>query len=271
MKNVFVLRSPIVHLAWPLLLLRAPVLLGAVDFEKEVWPILVEHCHSCHGPEKQNGGLRLDNKADAFKPGDSGDLAIVPRSSDTSLLVTLVRSHDESDRMPKRADALSPAQVELLRRWVDEGAVWKQDSQPVKSGKTEMVVTDKDRQYWAFRPLQTIVPPKVQNETGPKTPIDLFILAALESKGLAPSPRISRSQEVRRLTYNLTGLPPTPEETAAYEKDTSGNAYEELVSRLLGSPHYGEKRGRMWLDVARYADSDGFEADYDRPSATAIL
>jgi hypothetical protein len=218
-----------------------------IDYDRDIRPILAENCTQCHGPDeaKRKGELRLDNCADALKEHD-GVRAIVPGKPEASELVTRVLTSDPEEIMPppKAKKTLTAAQKEKLRQWVAEGAEFAR--------------------HWAFEPVGAVTPPSV----GPvSNAIDAFVLARLQQEKLAPSPEADRRTLCRRLALDLTGLPPTPAEVEAFVADQAPNAYEKLVDRLLASPHYGERWGRHWLDLARYADSDGYEKDLPRPYA----
>lgn len=238
-----------------LLAVAMPAAAEPIDFVRDVQPLLAKHCHECHGPVKQEAGLRLDRREAAFKGGDLGN-AIVPGKSGESLLVHVLMGASEAvSRMPADRDPLPQDQIALIKTWIDEGAVWPQ---------TETVEVDKRRDHWAFRPPVRPAIPAVKDAAWSQNDIDRFILAKLEAEGLAPSPSTDRITLLRRLSLDLIGLPPTIAEVDAFLADTSPNAYEKQVERLLASPHYGERWGRHWLDAARYADSDGFEKDKSR-------
>ncbi len=248
--------------------LLAPALRAAApDFASEVRPLLERHCFKCHGPEKQKGGLRFDSKEGAFATGDSGEKAIIPGHASKSRLIKLVTSSDSDARMPPKGDGLPTAQIELLKRWIDAGANW---AGPATAARSEMSVTDDDRNHWAYRPLANPTPPKVKNARAVRTPVDRFILERLEKARLSPAPPAPGRVLVRRIYFGLAGLPPTPAQAAqftdAHARDPK-TAVASLVDDLLASPHYGERWARHWLDVARYADSDGQEGDADRPTA----
>ncbi len=218
-----------------------------VDFGREVRPLLAKRCYSCHGPDKAKGGLRLNVRDAALAELDSGAHAIVPGDVENSELVNRVASTDKSDRMPPEGAPLSSEQVDLLRRWVAQGAVWEE--------------------HWAFQRPVPQAPPAVKNPAWVRTPIDAFILHKLEQNQLAPSAPADKRVLMRRAYYDLTGLPPTPEEAAAFLQDAAPDAYERLIDRLLASPRYGERWGRHWLDVVRYADTNSFERDGVKPHA----
>jgi hypothetical protein len=224
-----------------LCLLAAP---GDAAFEKHVRPVLLDHCIKCHGPKKQNGGLRLDSRAALLKGGGSGP-AVVPGKPEDSLLIKAVR-HDGELKMPKSKKLPAPA-IDALAAWVKAGAPWP-DERPIVSAEAW-------RKHWAFRPVKRLAVPGV---AGGRNPIDRFLLAAQRKKGLAMSPEAPRETLLRRASFVLTGLPPTPEELAAFLSDRRPDAYERLVQRLLASPAHGEHLARPWLDVARFADTKGY-------------
>jgi hypothetical protein len=219
-----------------------------IDFvEKKVRPILVEHCHKCHGAKKRMGGLRLDVGAALLKGGDSGP-ALVPGNADASLLVKAVRRQGEL-QMPPR-EALPADAVAALAAWVQMGAPWP-EARP-------SAAEDAWKRHWAFQPIADPAVPAVKLAAWPKTPVDRFILARLEAKGLGPAPPTDRCTLIRRVSFDLIGLPPTPEEIANFEADHTEEAFARVLDRLLASPHYGERWARHWLDVARYADTRGY-------------
>ncbi len=235
-------------------------------FETNVRPLLVEHCYKCHSHQAKNlrGGLLLDSRAGWLKGGDNGP-AIVPGKPDESLLIKAVRYQDDLKMPPK--GKLTPKQIDLLVQWVRMGA-------PDPRGDTAAPVARKSvdveqgRSFWAFQPLRDVTPPPVQDAAGwCRTPIDRFILAKLEAKGIRPNPSADRRTLIRRVYFDLIGLPPTPAEITAFVRDPDPRAYESLIDRLLESPHYGERWARHWMDVARFAESHGYEQDYDRPYA----
>ncbi len=240
---------------------------AAADVGAEARAILTTNCLKCHGPAKQKGGLRLDSRDATVAKADSGAPAVVAHKPDASELVRRVTAADAKTRMPPGDTPLTAGQIDTLRKWIDAGAAWPREGlAPANTGKTELVVTDEDRKHWAFRPLGPVALPADSKLA--RTPVDRFILAALTAKGLMPAAPAPREQLIRRVTFDLTGLPPTPAEVAAFVQAPDADAaYETLVDRLLASPHYGERWGRHWLDVARYADSGGYEGDIDRPAA----
>jgi mono/diheme cytochrome c family protein len=231
-----------------------------VDFNRDVRPLLQAKCVACHGPNQAQGGLRLHAGADALRGGDSG-AAIQPGHADQSLLLRLVSGADPKRVMPPSGPRLTATQVRLLRDWINQGAPWP------SSGKPEPGVSANTVKHWAFQPITRPKPPQVRNRARVRNPVDAFVLARLEKEKIAPSPEADRPTLIRRLSLDLLGLPPTPAEVDAFVNDRSPDAYEKLVDRLLASPHFGERWGRHWLDLARYADSDGYEKDLPRPYA----
>jgi len=232
---------------------------GDVDFKQDVEPIFHRNCYTCHGPSMQMNGLRLDLREPALAGGHSG-AAIVPSDSDASLLIRRVASADEKLKMPPGDARLSEDEIAVLREWIEQGAVW-----PQEANAPEKKAASNPSKHWSFQPIQRPEPPPVTQAAQVRNAIDQFILAKLESEGIAPSPEADKVTLIRRLSLDLTGLPPSPAEVDAFLADNSPDAYEKVVDRLLGSPHYGERWARHWLDLARYADSDGFEKDLDRP------
>jgi len=209
-----------------------------VDFQREIRPILSENCFQCHGPDSaaRQAGLRLDHH-------DAALAVIAPGKSASSVLFQRISSTDSGFHMPPAYSrrALTPAQIALIKRWIDEGAAWKD--------------------HWAFQPPAQPKPPSVANPAWVRNPIDRFILAALESKGLSPAPAADPRTLIRRVALSLTGLPPKPSEVEAFLADTAPGAYERMVDRYLASPHYGEQRAHFWLDAVRYADTNGYHFD----------
>jgi hypothetical protein len=230
-----------------------------VDFVADIQPLLRSTCSSCHGPELQESGLRLDVKSRALDGGDHGKV-IIPGNSAKSRLIHLVAGLDEDvGLMPPEGEGtpLTQVQIALLRAWIDQGAEWPD------AADTKLAASD----HWSFQPVVRPPLPAVRDASWIRTPIDRFILARLEQQKIAPSPEADRATLIRRLYLDLLGLLPTPEEAEAFVNDPRPDAYEQLVDRLLASPHYGERWGRHWLDLARYADSDGYEKDRARPHA----
>ena len=215
-----------------------------VDFNRQIRPILSDNCFACHGPDEQQRqvGFRLDTRQGAFADR-GGYRVIVPGNSAGSKLYQKIGHEDEIFRMPPPvADRkLNAEQIDLIRRWIDEGAKWEE--------------------HWAFVAPKRAALPEVKRTGWSRNPIDRFILARLEREGLSPSPEAEKATLLRRVTLDLTGLPPTPAEIDSFLADDSGDAYEKAVDRLLASPHYGERMAMQWLDLARYADTHGYHID----------
>lgn len=222
-------------------------------FEKQVRPLLVENCHGCHSAKanKRRGGLALDSREAILTGGDSGP-AVVPGKPEQSLLVSAVHATKAELQMPPKGK-LRPQQIATLEQWVKDGAVYPAGVTVVAAPALDPDAPEA-RQFWSFRPLRKHNPPAVQNAKWPQGPIDSFLLAAMEQRKLAPSAPADRRVLIRRASFDLTGLPPTPEEVEAFVRDARPDAYARLVDRLLDSPHYGERWARYWLDLARYAD-----------------
>jgi hypothetical protein len=231
---------------------------AAPDFVRDIQPILERHCHGCHGAERQRADLRLDVKAAALAGSVNGPV-IVPGDSRSSRLIELVSGLDPEVRMPKEGGPLSGAQVALLRAWVDAGAVWP-DGVDTAEYKDKL-------DHWSFQPVVHPEPPRVRQAARVRNPIDAFILARLEREGLALSPEADRRTLIRRLHFNLHGLPPAPEEVDAFVRDESPGAYEALVDRLLASPRHGERWARHWLDIIAFGETHGFEVNTPRDNA----
>jgi hypothetical protein len=243
----------------------APSAAAVQLFETKVRPVLAENCYRCHGENKQRGELRLDSLAAILEGGGRGP-AIVPGHPEKSLLIKAIRHEDKDLKMPE-GKKLPREEIDALTQWVKLGAPWP-GAEKAAAGpkKGEFVISDKDRAHWSLQPVKRLAIPAVTNTAWVKNPIDAFILARLEAKGLAPNPPASRQELLRRVTYDLTGLPPTPAEVAAFLADTSPDAYTKLVDRLLDSPRYGEKWARHWLDLVRYAETNSFERDNPKPN-----
>jgi hypothetical protein len=223
-----------------------------VDFGRDVLPLFRDRCYQCHDGRKQKSGLRLDVRSAALRGGESGKPAVVPGASGKSELIRRVTTAQGDEAMPPGKQKLTTDQVRLLRAWIDAGAPWPDALANEGSG------------HWAFQAPRRPPLPAVKNPAWVRNEIDRFLLARLEREGLTPSPEADRLTLIRRLSLDLLGLPPTPEEVDAFLADRADGAYERLVDKLLASPHYGERWARPWLDAARYADSDGFEKDKSR-------
>jgi len=236
-------------------------------FEKKIRPILVDNCFECHSVEskKLKGGLLVDSRHALLKGGDSGP-AILPGDPEKSLLIIAVRQTNKDLQMPPK-QKLSKSQIADLETWVKMGAIDPRKSVPTKvAGKFGMSLED-GRKFWSFLPVKDPPIPKVNNASWPRTSVDAFILTRLEKTGITPAPPADKRTLYRRASFDLTGLPPTPTEMDAFLADMSPQAFEKVVDRLLESPRYGERWGRHWLDVVRYADTCGNASDYPVPQA----
>lgn len=231
----------------PLSPAAAALLPGKIEFNRDIRPILSENCFYCHGQDgnKRKAGLRLDVREEAMKAVESGDIAIVPGDAGKSSIIARVFSEDSDDLMPPPNShrSLTAQQKEMLRRWINEGAKYET--------------------HWAYAAPSRPTLPAVKEAGWARNEIDRFVLAKLEQEGLRPSPEADRATLIRRLSLDLIGLPPTPEEVDAFVADTAADAYEKVVERLMKSEHYGERMALPWLDAARYADSNGFQQDGD--------
>ncbi|SIO64818.1 Planctomycete cytochrome C [Singulisphaera sp. GP187] len=238
----------------------APSVAGVAStefFEARVRPLLVDSCIRCHGAKKQSSGLRLDSREAMLEGGESG-AAIVPGSPDTSLLVQVVRHSHEEIKMPPKGKLPAPA-IEALAEWVTQGAPWPNGTVLTAAEKEE--ATEK---HWAFQPVLQVKSYPVTSQSWGTSTIDAFILAKLEGAGMTPSGQADKRTLIRRASFDLTGLPPTAAEIDAFEADQAPDAFAKVVERLLASPHYGERWGRHWLDVARYADTKGYVFNEER-------
>lgn len=239
-------------LATALVSMTSAAALGAdtseVDFARDVKPILARHCFACHGPDTAESSLDFTDKDSVLSAElDSGLRAVVPGKVEESELLRRINSTDEYERMPPEGKPLKPEEIAAITKWVEQGAGWES--------------------HWAFHQPEQVEPPAVKDESWVRNPIDRFILARIEAAGLTPAMPAERRTLIRRAYYDLTGLPPSPEEVEAFVNDLDPHAYEKLVDRLLDSPQYGEKWARHWLDVVRYAETNSFERDGDKPNA----
>jgi len=246
----------------------------AQDLSRQAYAVLKKNCAGCHGAAKTSG-LDLRTGEGVMAGGEHGPV-IAPSDANASKLFQLI-THEQKPTMPP-GKKLAEADIETLRRWIEAGASFdgfEKIAAAASTGnqKTELAkleerpITTEERRYWAFQPPKGVTPPRVSQPSWNKNPIDAFLFSAMKAKGLKPSPRADRRTLIRRAYLDLLGLPPNPEEVAAFEKDTAPDAWERLVDRLLASPHYGERWARHWLDLARFADSGGFEFDVDRLDA----
>lgn len=241
MKSVFTTVSLLV------IFLNSTLPAEEISFSRSILPIFSEKCLGCHGPDKAEGGLRLDQREAAIAELDSGDFGIVPGQTQQSTLIQRISAVDQAERMPPEGDPLTPQQIKLIKTWVEQGA--KFDA------------------HWAFTPIRKPNLPSVKKRNWLRNEIDHFVLSRLEAQQIDPSPVAANATLVKRLYYDLIGLPPTPEVVDQFIANGGQQWYEQLVDDLLASKHFGEKWGRHWLDLARYADSDGYEKDRPRPNA----
>jgi mono/diheme cytochrome c family protein len=230
-----------------------------VDFAREVRPILQRHCYDCHGEKKQKSGLRLDVKAAAFKGGEQHGPTIIPGRAKESPLARFVTTSEEDERMPPKGERLSAVEIATLTSWIDEGALWPDGVDTAKLADL--------RDHWSFKPVVRPAPPGVSSGGWARNDIDRFILARLEKERLKPSSEADRVSWLRRVYFDLIGLPPSPGQVDAFVKDRRRDACERVVEELLASPRYGERWAQHWLDVVRYADTHGFEVNTERPHA----
>ncbi len=232
-----------------------PAINRTVDFAKDIKPIFDANCVKCHGPEKQKGSLRLDTKAGALKGGDDYAPVIVPGKSADSPLIHFVAGLVADMQMPAKGDRLSDEQIGLLRAWIDQGVSWPATAETA------------EEQHWSLKPMTRPEIPKTKNAAWPRTPIDRFILSKLEEKGLSPSEDADKRILLRRVYFDVIGLPPTPQEMQAFLSDNSPQAYERVVDQLLSSARYGERWARHWLDIVHYAETHGNDQDRPRPNS----
>jgi mono/diheme cytochrome c family protein len=230
-----------------------------VDFVRDVQPIFQAYCTSCHGRGAQMGGLRLDNRLGALQGGKSGVPAIVPGRSSESLLIRFVSGLDPKVVMPPTGERLGSDKIHLLSQWIDEGAVW-----PMEAGGSEQqgnAVPD----HWAFKPIETPAVPAVKNSAWVRNPVDKFVLAKLESRGWAPSPAAEPRAQLRRIYLDVIGMPPSLAEQETFLRASTPDALDRVVNDLLSRPGYGERWARHWLDLVRYAETNGYERDATKP------
>jgi hypothetical protein len=232
-------------------------------FEKHVRPVFASKCSACHNAKTKMGGLDLSS-GDAFNQAvEAGSLISAEKPEDSRLLRVL--GWDDKLKMPPNGK-LPAEDLQAITEWVKSGAIWPGSAAP-KSGTKTNAAFEERKKFWSFQPVKPQTPPSVKNTAWVKFPIDRFVLAKLEEKGLAPAEPADKMTLLRRVTFDLTGLPPTEQEMRAFAADSSPDAFAKVVDRLLASPRYGEKWGRNWLDVARYADSTGNDEDHRYPHA----
>ncbi|MCH9654121.1 MAG: PSD1 and planctomycete cytochrome C domain-containing protein [Planctomycetes bacterium] len=229
---------------------------SVIDFEKQIRPLLKQHCYDCHSQDEEESGLRLDHGANILKGGDRGP-AVIPGKSAESLLFLSLSGQGKIPRMPHDLSPLKKAEISIIQQWIDQGA-------KIPEAEKTLKVVQKTSDHWAFLPIRQPELPKVKQQKWIRNPVDVFILNHLEQNQLKPSAEADRNTLIRRLSLDLTGLPPSVDEVQKFLTDKRPDAYEQLVDRLMASPHYGERWARHWLDVARYADSNGFTIDGPR-------
>jgi cytochrome c553 len=233
-------------------------------FETKVRPILATTCQKCHGAKTQKGGLRLDSRAAALKGGESGPAIVSGKPNESPMIEAI---NYRGLEMPP-SGRLKDREIAALTEWVKMGTPWPKEQPPAADSRPgDFKITAEDRRYWAYQPIGNPRPPKVRRTEWVANPIDAFVLDRLEKKGLDPNPPANARTLIRRLFFDLIGLPPTPEEVRAFVADHSASAYERLVDGLLARPQYGERWGRHWLDVARFAQTNGYERDAEKPDA----
>ncbi|MEZ6035721.1 MAG: DUF1553 domain-containing protein [Planctomycetaceae bacterium] len=231
-----------------------------VSFETQILPLLTAKCFDCHGADTQESHLRLDRRAAMLRGGDSGEPAVIVGHSEQSHLMKLVSVSDNEKRMPPDpAERLSQDEVSLLRLWIDQGAVW-----PGPDGVADDAESKSD--HWSFQPVQVAVPPEHEN-SGIDNEVDAFIAQKLSERSLTMNPQATRAELMRRMSLDMLGLPPSPEDVRAFETDSDPLAVEHLVERMLDNPHYGERWSRYWLDLVRFAETNGYETNRERPNA----
>lgn len=229
-------------------------------FERRIRPLLAQNCYSCHGGDNQFGSLRLDSQARVMKGGKSGP-AVVPGKPEESLLIKAVRH--ETLQMPLGRNKLKGEEIAALEEWVRAGAPWPEEAPAKLSTGYPDFYKKLTQEHWAFQPVRKPELPNVSRVSWARTPLDRFILASLEKAGLAPAPSADKQTLVRRLSFVLTGLPPTVKDIESFFQDRSADPYERLVDRLMASPHFGEQWARHWLDLMRFGETHGYEWNYE--------
>ena len=240
---------------------------GLELYRKSIKPLFQKHCVDCHGGSKTKGGLNLTKRVNLMQGGDSGPVVVVGNHRASLLFETI--THTVEQKMPYKKPKLHPDEIQQIGRWIDLGTVYPPEDLGISAdlAKKPMEITEKDRAFWSFGPLDNVHPPKVGNEDWSANPIDQFLFSAMNGAGLKPAPEASRETLLRRVSFGLLGLPPSPDEMKAFLMDKDPDAYGKQIDRLLNSDHFGERWGRHWLDLARFGESHGYEADNDRANA----
>ncbi|MFM7148687.1 MAG: DUF1549 domain-containing protein, partial [Gemmataceae bacterium] len=233
-------------------------------FESKIRPLLIDQCQDCHGAKKSRGGLRIDSREAFFKGGDTGS-PVVAGHPEKSLLIKAV-SYEDALRMPPR-NKLKDEEIELLREWVKKGAPWPAGPSKSDTTSSPSKFPNVSDSHWSFQTRKSNYPPSVRDSSWTLTPVDRFILAKLENRGITPSPKADNRALLRRASFDLTGLPPSIEDLKVFLGDDKPGAWARAVDRLLASPAYGERWGRHWLDLVRFAETSGHEFDFDIPNA----
>src|SRR5678815_1115228 len=236
-------------------------------FEKNVRPVLVNRCYGCHSAEtKPAGFLRVDDRNGLLKGGDSGP-AVVPGDPEKSLIIQRITHKDPKRRMPKEGGLVTEAELANITTWIKDGAAWPREAIPSFIGRPRPSYEKVKANHWPLQPVKDVKAPTVRNAAWPAGQVDRFVLAKLEEKNLTPVGDANRITLIRRLAFDLTGLPPTPAEIDTFEKERSPKAYADLVDRFLQSPRFGERWGRHWLDIARFGESSGPSRNMPYPHA----
>ena len=254
---ILISKPKVFYYLFILLFLGCYTCLGDI-FSEKVYPAFRQNCFDCHGPDKRKGGLRLDRQREAMLGGDNGPVIIAGDSSKSSLY-RLVAKIEPDKQMPPKGELISTESIAAIKQWIDAGAEWPDEL----AGGLEDIRPN----HWSFQIPKRTVPPLIKDSDWPRNPIDNFVLAKLEKEGVGPSPRADKSMLLRRLSFDLRGIPPSDGEMREFLQNNSPDSYIKLVDRMLASDAYGEHWGRFWLDKARYADSDGYEKDNVRPTA----
>ena len=271
------------HLKYPsyyafLVILNVPLSISASDlhpksleyFESKIRPLLAEKCYKCHSVDSNRikGGFLIDSKPGLLKGGESGP-AIIPGDARNSRLIQMVERHPDFEAMPPKSK-LSQSEIASLITWIDRGAPDPRLEETVAANSQSDFNLEERKQWWSLQPVKKPPIPQIENQSWPTNEYDHFLLAKLEEKGWAPAAPAERRELIRRMSFDLIGLAPTSNEVEAFQNDKSEEAYAKQVDRLLSSPHFGEKWARHWLDLVRYADSDGYRADHFRPEAWPV-